>query len=217
MTQKDRPVSTICPPIPGFRFAAGHVTRASTQPRKQRLPLEQKNLYSNQPVPLRLAAGDRMFDAEGLDLLQLARKQVLKGDYAEALRSFQLALQLLVFDGNLAVHPQYLSHYGVALAGSAGKIEEGRRLCERSIQLEPYEPEHYLNLGVVLQMRGDQAGALTAFSRGLAVRSDHPDLLERIRTAERRRTVLFPALPRNHVLNRCLGRIIAARRLTRLS
>jgi hypothetical protein len=83
--------------------------------------------------------------------------------------------------------------------------------------LEPYEPEHYLNLGVVLQMRGDQAGALTAFSQGLVVRSDHPDLLERIRTAERRRTLLFPALPRNHVLNRCLGRIMAARRLTRLS
>ena len=165
----------------------------------------------------RSISGDWMFDVEGMDLLQLARKQVLKGDYAEALRSFQLALQVLVFDGNLAVHPQYLSHYGVALAGSAGKIEEGRRLCERSIQLEPYEPEHYLNLGVVLQMRGDQAGAFRAFTRGLSVRSDHPDLLERIRTADRRRVVLFPSLPRNHVLNRCLGKIISASRLPRFS
>ena len=153
-----------------------------------------------------------MFDADGLDLLRLGRKQALKREYAEALRSFQRALQVLTFDGELPVHPQYLSHYGVALAGAAGRAEEGRRLCNRSIQLEPYEPEHYLNLGLVLRMIGNRKEALAAFARGLSIRPGHPDLMEAMRTSERRRGTPFPFLPRAHPLNRCLGKLLRSAR-----
>ncbi len=153
-----------------------------------------------------------MFDADGLDLLRLGRKQALKQDYPEALRSFQRALQVLAFDGELPVQPQYLSHYGVALAGAAGRMEEGRRLCDRSIQLEPYEPEHYLNLGLVLRMTGNRREALAAFARGLAIRPGHPDLIEATRRSERRRGAPFPFLPRTHPINRCLGKLLRASR-----
>src|SRR5262245_53352893 len=108
-----------------------------------------------------------MMDSEGLDLLRLGRKQALRRDYPEALRSFQRASRLLAFHGEILVHPQFLSHYAASLAGAAGRMEEGRRLCERSIQLEPYEPEHYLNLGLILEMAGHRSEALEAFSRGL--------------------------------------------------
>lgn len=149
-----------------------------------------------------------MFDADGLDLLRLGRKQALKQDYAEALRCFQRALQVLSFDGELPVHPQYLSHYGVALAGATGRTEEGRRLCTRSIQLEPYEPEHYLNLGLVMRMTGNRKEALAAFTRGLSIRPDHPDLMAEMRRSERRRGAPLPFLPRTHPLNRCLGKFL---------
>lgn len=151
-----------------------------------------------------------MFDAEGKELLVLGRQYALKQKYAEALSTFQQALQVFAFDGDLAVHPQYLSHYGVAIA-SAGRAEQGRKLCERSIQLEPYEPEHYLNLGVVHRMTGNRGAAFRAFHRGLAIRPDHPGLLLEVRRLERRRLLPFPSLARNHVLNRCLGKILAAR------
>ena len=154
--------------------------------------------------------GERMFDADGMDLLTLGRIQVLKGKYAEALRSFQEALQVLAFDGELVVHPQFLSHYGAALAAAGGRREEGRKLCERSIQLEPYEAEHYLNLGLVHQMAGDRSAAFWAFNQGLNIRPDHPALLAERRKLERRRVVCFSSLPRNHLLNRCLGKILSA-------
>jgi len=151
-----------------------------------------------------------MFDTEGLDHLRLGRKLALAQEYPEALQNFQRASQVLIFDGELAVHPQYLSHYGASLAGAAGRTEEGRRLCERSIQLEPYEPEHYLNLGLVLAMAGHRSEALAAFIRGLSIRPDHPGLQAEIGKADRRRCVPFSALPRHHLLNRCLGKLLAA-------
>ncbi len=151
-----------------------------------------------------------MFDAEGLDHLRLGRKLALAQEYPEALQSFQRATQVLVFDGELAVHPQFLSHYGASLAGAAGRTEEGRRLCERSIQLEPYEPEHYLNLGLVLGMAGHRSEALAAFSKGLTIRPDHPGLQAELGKSERRRCVPFPFLPRQHVLNRCFGKLFWA-------
>jgi len=149
-----------------------------------------------------------MIDTEGLDHLRLGRKLALAREYPEALQSFQRASQVLVFDGELAVHPQYLSHYGASLAGAAGRTEEGRRLCERSIQLEPYEPEHYLNLGLVLAMAGHRSQALAAYTRGLSIRPDHPRLQAEFGKAERRRCLPFPALPRHHLLNRCLGKLL---------
>ena len=151
-----------------------------------------------------------MFDVEGLDHLRLGRKLALQQEYPGALQSFQRAFQVLAFDGDLAVHPQYLSHYGASLAGAAGRTQEGRRFCERSIQLEPYEPEHYLNLGLVLAMAGHRSEALAAFTLGLSIRPDHAGLQAEIRRMERRRFVPFPALPREHVLNRCLGKLLSA-------
>jgi len=151
-----------------------------------------------------------MFDVEGLDHLRLGRKLALQQEYPGALQSFQRAFQVLAFDGDLAVQPQYLSHYGASLAGAAGRTQEGRRLCERSIQLEPYEPEHYLNLGLVLAMGGKRREALAAFNSGLSIHPDHPGLRAEVRRMERRRSVPFPSLPREHLLNRCLGKLLSA-------
>jgi len=151
-----------------------------------------------------------MFDVEGLDHLRLGRKLALQQEYPGALQSFQRAFQVMAFDGDLSVQPQYLSHYGASLAGAAGRTQEGRRFCERSIQLEPYEPEHYLNLGLVLAMAGRRREALAAFARGLSVCPDHPALRAEIGKMERRRFVPFPGLPREHLLNRCLGKLLSA-------
>ncbi len=150
-----------------------------------------------------------MFDDDGRGLLGLGRQYSLRREYAEALRSFQQALQILAFDGDLVLQPQFLSHYGAALA-AAGREEEGRRLCERSIQLEPYEPEHHLNLGRVHLMAGDPGAAFRDFNRGLAIRPEHPFLLAERTRLERRRLLPLPSLPRSHLLNRCLGKILAA-------
>jgi tetratricopeptide (TPR) repeat protein len=156
--------------------------------------------------------GVRMIDSEGLDLLRQGRNQALRREYPQALRSFQRAFRVLAFHGEMMVHPQFLSHYAASLAAASGRTEEGRRLCERSIQLEPYEPEHYLNLGLVLDMAGKRSKALGALHRGLSIRPDHPVLLAAVRKAERRRILPFPFLSRNHLLNRCLGKFLAASR-----
>jgi len=149
-----------------------------------------------------------MFDVDDRDLLALGRDCCLNRNYAEALSVFRRAFQALAFEGGIAVHPEYLSHYGVALAAS-GRTNEGRRLCERSIQLEPYEPEHYLNLGLVHQMTGHRSAAFGALERGLAVRPDHPSLLAERRKLDRRRALPIPSLAREHLLNRCIAKLLS--------
>jgi len=151
-----------------------------------------------------------MFDVDGRDLLTLGRVCSLKQDYPEALRSFQEALEFLASEGGMAVHPQFLSHYGAALASVAGRMEEGRKLCERSIQLEPYEAEHYLNLCLVHEMSGNRGAAFGALDRGLGLHPGHPRLLAQRRKLDRRLLLPIPLLPRDHPLNRCLGSIVRA-------
>ena len=150
-----------------------------------------------------------MIDRMGSDLLGNARRQILAKDYGSALRSFQRALADMEFEGVSVVHPQFLSHYGVALALASGKRDEGRRLCERSIQLEPYEPEHYLNLARIHQSAGNRRAAFSAFERGLAISPEHPLLLQERKYLDRRKPLALPSLHRDHPLNRCLGRLLS--------
>jgi len=151
-----------------------------------------------------------MFDTEGTDLLSQARLQALGRDYVSALRTFQRAFQDKAFEGDIAVHPQSLSHYGVTLAVASERREEGLRLCERSIQLEPYEAEHYLNLARIHVVAGNRAAAFGALDRGLSVSPEHPLLLHERGSLDRRRFLFFSSLPREHPLNRCVGRLLRA-------
>jgi len=149
-----------------------------------------------------------MIDIIGADLLGNARRQILAKDYISALRSFQRAIADMAFDGETVVQPQFLSHYGAALAMASGKRDEGRRLCERSIQLEPYEPEHYLNLARIHQSAGNRRAAFGAFDRGLAISPEHPLLLKERTSMDRRTALAVPSLHRDHPLNRCLGKLL---------
>src|SRR5262245_35167169 len=158
-----------------------------------------------------------MFDTDGKALLTLARNQALGRDYVTALRSFQQDISEIPFPGETLVNPQYLSHYGISLAMATGRREEGRRLCERSIQLEPYEPAHYLNLARIHLGAGNRAAAFRACEEGLSVGPRHP-LLARAREArDRRRARIIPLLPRDHPLNRCVGRFLRGARNLRRS
>ena len=149
-----------------------------------------------------------MFDTHHRELLGEGRRQILQRDYASALRSFQKVLADISSEGDPGVTPQFLSHYGAALALASGKREEGRRLCERSIQLEPYEHEHYLNLARIHLASGNRRLALAALEQGLIICPGHPLLLQERRAAERRASRVFPSLSRDHPLNRCLGKLL---------
>jgi tetratricopeptide (TPR) repeat protein len=158
-----------------------------------------------------------MFDTDGAALLSLARSQALERDYNAALRSFQRAISEIAFLGETLVHPQYLSHYGISLAMASGRREEGRRLCERSIQLEPYEPEHYLNLARIHLGTGNRTAAILACEEGLAICPQDSLLAQELDAMERRKAAVFPLLPRDHPLNRCVGRFLRSARSPRSS
>ena len=151
-----------------------------------------------------------MFDASETALLSLARNQALGREYVTALRNFQRVISEAPFPGETLVAPQYLSHYAISLAMASGRREEGRRLCERSIQLEPYEPEHYLNLARIHLGTGNRAAAILACEEGLSICPQHPLLTLERDAMERRRTSFLPGLPRDHPLNRCVGRFLRA-------
>ena len=149
-----------------------------------------------------------MFDTHHRELLGEGLRLILQRHYASALRSFQKALADASFDGEPTVTPQYLSHYGAALALASGKRDEGRRLCERSIQLEPYEHEHYLNLARIHLASGNRKLALASLDQGLVICPDHPMLVQERHAMDRRASRIFPSLSRNHPLNRGLGKLL---------
>jgi tetratricopeptide (TPR) repeat protein len=82
------------------------------------------------------------------------------GDSTQAVAEYALALELQSDDGVL--------HYRYArLLGDVGRLPDAERELRRAIALEPLYAPPYLGLALVLDTRGDRAGALEQYRRYL--------------------------------------------------
>lgn len=104
--------------------------------------------------------------------------------------------------------PETQSYFALCIAVERGQIREAVKLCGHSVDLEPDNPAHYLNLGKIYlhaKRRKDALEALRAGAgKGLTLHENEEikRLLEHL--GERKRP-LFPFLSRSHVLNKYLG------------
>jgi Flp pilus assembly protein TadD len=108
----------------------------------------------------------------------------------------------------LADRPGWYSSLGYCIARERGQHRRGMELCRQSLQAEPDNPDHFLNLGRVHLLAGDRVEALRLLREGMT-KGECPGIVQLLVRLGNRKPPVFPALSRSNSLNRYLGLILA--------
>ena len=69
---------------------------------------------------------------------------------------------------------EYWSMLGMALAEKPRRLHEAREMCERAVEMEPYDVENYVRLGLVYKKAGLRLRARRQFEQALRWDPSHP-------------------------------------------
>ena len=119
------------------------------------------------------------------------------GEYQAALAQLERALKL---EDNPLLH----SYLGLCIAKERGQVKKGRELCLASLELEPENPVHYLNLARVHQVARDKPQALEALRKGMGVGGSE-EIAALLAILGKRKPPPLRFLARDHFLNKWLG------------
>ncbi len=109
--------------------------------------------------------------------LQRARALERMEKFAEAEAAYREGLKVGPNDPRLANNLAYL------LANRRLRLDEALSLAKQAVARDPKRATYHDTLGVVLQLRGDEAGARQAFERGLALEPGNVTLRQRLAQA----------------------------------
>jgi tetratricopeptide (TPR) repeat protein len=156
------------------------------------------------------------------DIVQRAISVIDWGDTLQGLIALESAPSL----HEIPVVRSYLAY---CVAKERGQYRKAVHLCETALAAEPRNAAHYLNLGRVYLLTKQKGKALETFRKGLskdatAGPSSAAESAERqakqqalilaeLRKLGIRKRAPFPSLPREHPLNRHVGRLLARLRL----
>ena len=101
----------------------------------------------------------------------------------------------------------FYSYYGYGIAFCEGRYKEGVSLCERAIEQQNYEPDNYYNLARVYLLEHNRYEAYQVIQRGLKLRAEHSGLQSLLKDMGERKPPVLKRLPREHPLNRWLGKM----------
>jgi tetratricopeptide (TPR) repeat protein len=135
---------------------------------------------------------------------------LVDNDPASAAVHFHTAMQIERQRAVARPQTRYLSYYGLSVAQSQGPTPEAIRACETAARLDFFNPDLLLNLGRVYQLAGKVTRALEAFERGLKLAPTHAALRAELAKADRRTRPPLSVVPRQHPVNRALGKLRAA-------
>jgi DnaJ-class molecular chaperone len=88
----------------------------------------------------------------------------------EAYKNGQFKRAVEYFSAAAKMNPKkaiYFNRLGMAIIKANGPLEEARAACERAIQMEMYNPEHYLSLGIIYQTAGMNDKARAQYKEAL--------------------------------------------------
>ncbi len=102
---------------------------------------------------------------------------------------------------------RYLSYYGLTVALLEKDIPRAISLCRASIEHTPFDPELYFNLSRVYHLAGQRVKTLITLREGLGYEEDSPLLRMALRRMGVRRTPPLNFLPREHLLNKIIGKL----------
>jgi predicted Zn-dependent protease len=136
-------------------------------------------------------------------LFELALAALRNGRGEAAARQFRTLLKSGSKD------PSHISYCGLAIATVEGKLHDGRVLCEIAARDAFYDPEMHLNLALVYEHGGRRTRAIESLAKGLEVDPNNSRLRHTFARLNRRARPILGFLPRDHPLNRYLGRFRA--------
>lgn len=122
------------------------------------------------------------------------------------------ALEHLEAAAQLDESADLLSSLAVCLAAVRQDFATAERLCREAIEDDPRNSLHYLNFGRVLLLADRKAEAIRTFRNGL-LRQSNPKIKQELQRLGLRKYPVITSLPREHLINRILGKILSSLRL----
>ncbi len=106
----------------------------------------------------------------------------------EAYKGGQFKKAMEYFSAAAKMNPRkaiYFNRLGLAIIKAGGPLDEARAACERAIQMEMYNPDHYLSLGIVYQTAGVADKARAQFKEALKWDPKNAQALARLQMLEK--------------------------------
>lgn len=134
-------------------------------------------------------------------------QQLLKDGIAAARAgNTALALKHLEEAAELDESPELISHLAYCLAKEKQDVTTATSLARRALRDEPWNSTHYLNLGRIYLLSGRKKDAIRTLRDGL-LHENNPRIKEELARLGTRKYPVIATLPREHPLNRMLGKI----------
>lgn len=142
------------------------------------------------------------------------QKQIRYGISAVESGDYALGLSLLsnAYANAKVSSPEGLSFYALALSLVEKKYRPAIDFCKKAIELQFYNPHHYVNLCKVYLAAGQRKKAYEALQQGLRVMPEEDSLLALQEYLGRRSEPPIPFLNRSNPLNQALGKARAAKK-----
>jgi tetratricopeptide (TPR) repeat protein len=121
-------------------------------------------------------------------------------DVVAALAHFEKALKL-------KDNRNWYSYLGYCVARERGQINKGVDFCHLSMEHDPGNSAHYLNLGKIHLLNGNKPAALKVFRDGLAI-GENDEIHHVLHLIGQRKLPVLSFLSRSNPLNRYLGLIL---------
>jgi len=104
-------------------------------------------------------------------------------------------------------NPFYISYVGVAVAAAEQKWAEAEKLCHSAMRMNRRQAQLYLNLAEVYVAADRKQDAADVLARGLHYAPHDTRLKMALERLALRRPAVLPFLPRQHAINRNLGKL----------
>jgi Tfp pilus assembly protein PilF len=102
-----------------------------------------------------------------------------------------------------------LSFGGFLIATEEGDVKTGLSWCERAVEIAFCDVQMYINLARLHEQTGWRSQAAAVLRKGLRQEPGNPRLLAEINRVSPRTRDILPLLPREHVVNKAVGKLRA--------
>jgi tetratricopeptide (TPR) repeat protein len=146
-----------------------------------------------------------MHNAEAKGIFTKGLEALANDDMLTALASFEKARRI-------ENSPVINTYYAFCIAKERGQVSKAILLCRESVQKEPNNSVHYLNLGRIHLIENNKAEAIRVFREGLSVDANH-QIVEELNKLVIRKPPVIRFLKRSNPVNKYLGIILKKLRL----
>ena len=134
-------------------------------------------------------------------ILRKGERAMLNNNTLVALVQFEMAM-------SIEPSPGVKSKLAYCLAKERRQYQQAMQLCRDALEAEPSNPDHYYQLSRIYLTAGKKRQAIKSLRRGLKFKRHQP-IIDELNRLGLRKPPVFTSLPREHILNRTVGRLLA--------